>query len=130
MQNASKWDFSSGTVCIGDLSIRTHRKGIMSLSQCICISECCVVWQDDASEQKAPLEDSLLSSTEPVSVVVAESESACKAEQSVRDEAVECKQCVQSNQSVNPLDRDSDRSSDSVVTKSDSEWPRSLDSVT
>ena len=82
VQNACKWDFSSGTVRIGVLSIRTHRKGVVSLSQRIHISERCVILQDSASEQKAPLEDSLLSSAEPMSVVV-ESGSACDAERNV-----------------------------------------------
>ena len=71
-------------------------------------------------------EDSFLSSAEPVSVV-SESESANGAEQCVHGNSVECQQCVYSDQLGNPWDHNSDRLSDSVVTKSDTERSRSLD---
>ena len=42
-QNKCKWDFSAGTVYIGDLLIRTHWKGSLDVSRRVFVSEHCVV---------------------------------------------------------------------------------------
>ena len=101
------------------------QKRDLSLSQRLLIAESRLIcpedeWADCLSEPYTPPEDSLRVFDDSIPVIaVVESESACEVEQSVRSEAVECQQCEKSNQSDNPSDRHLDRSSDSIVTKSD-----------